>query len=111
MGTGEVSWGMPGAGSPAQPAPPAVLWGRRAELAEAINQRHENPDYLPGVTLTSALRATCDPAAALAGADLVVLARPPPTPPPDPARWAGPLPPPPPPPPPVKGAEARPNPR
>jgi glycerol-3-phosphate dehydrogenase (NAD(P)+) len=53
-----------------------VLWSRHPEPAEAINQRHENPDYLPGVTLPSALRATPDPAAALDGADVVVLAVP-----------------------------------
>ena len=47
-----------------------------AELAEAINGRHENPVYLPGVTLTGELRATADPALALAGAELVVLAVP-----------------------------------
>lgn len=27
-----------------------TLCGRRPELAEAINVRHENPDYLPGIT-------------------------------------------------------------
>ena len=53
-----------------------VLWARRAELTEAINARHENPGYLPGIALTSGLHATCDPAEALAGADLVVLAVP-----------------------------------
>nr|MBA2327949.1 NAD(P)H-dependent glycerol-3-phosphate dehydrogenase [Actinomycetota bacterium] len=25
-----------------------VLWARRPELAEAMRDRHENPDYLPG---------------------------------------------------------------
>jgi glycerol-3-phosphate dehydrogenase (NAD(P)+) len=54
----------------------AVLWGRRPELAEAINTMHESPGYLPGITLTPGLRATGDPAEALAGADLVVLAVP-----------------------------------
>jgi glycerol-3-phosphate dehydrogenase (NAD(P)+) len=53
-----------------------VLWGRRPELASAINSRHENPGYLPGIPLTPALRATGDPAEALRGADLVVLAVP-----------------------------------
>ena len=53
-----------------------VLWGRRPELAGAINARHENPGYLPGITLAPALHATGDPAQALAGADLVVLAVP-----------------------------------
>ena len=28
-----------------------VLWGRRPEIVEAINTKHENPDYLPGITL------------------------------------------------------------
>jgi glycerol-3-phosphate dehydrogenase (NAD(P)+) len=55
---------------------PAVLCGRHAELAEAINVRHENPGYLPGIPLTTELTATADPAQALAGADLVVLAVP-----------------------------------
>src|SRR6516162_11606855 len=54
----------------------AMLWGRQPELAEAINARHENPGYLPGITLTPGLYATGDPAEALAGADLVVLAVP-----------------------------------
>ncbi len=37
---------------------------------------HENPDYLPGIALPETLEATCDPAEALASADLVVLAVP-----------------------------------
>jgi glycerol-3-phosphate dehydrogenase (NAD(P)+) len=53
-----------------------VLWGREPKLAETINTRHENPGYLPGITLTPGLRATGDPAEALADADLVVLAVP-----------------------------------
>ena len=54
----------------------AMLRGREPRLAEAINIRHENPGYLPGITLTQSLTATGDPAEALAGADLVVLAVP-----------------------------------
>ena len=54
----------------------AMLWGRQPELAQAINARHQNPAYLPGITLTAGLYATGDPAEALAGADLVVLAVP-----------------------------------
>jgi glycerol-3-phosphate dehydrogenase (NAD(P)+) len=53
-----------------------VLWGRHAELTQEINARHENPGYLPGIPLSPALRATADPAQALDGADLVVLAVP-----------------------------------
>jgi glycerol-3-phosphate dehydrogenase (NAD(P)+) len=49
---------------------------RRPELAAAINTDHQSPDYLPGLTLPAALRATTDPAEAMADADLVVLAIP-----------------------------------
>jgi glycerol-3-phosphate dehydrogenase (NAD(P)+) len=55
---------------------PVTLWCRRSELADSINARHETPRYLPGVVLPAGLRATADPAEALAGADLVVLAVP-----------------------------------
>src|SRR4051812_18989330 len=53
-----------------------TLWARRPELAAAINDRHANADYLPGVTLPSRLHSTADAAAALEGADFVVLAVP-----------------------------------
>jgi glycerol-3-phosphate dehydrogenase (NAD(P)+) len=55
---------------------PVTLWGRRQAVTDAICGRHENPDYLPGIALPEALVATCDPAEALASADLVVLAVP-----------------------------------
>lgn len=50
-----------------------TLWARRPELAEAIEHRHENPEYLAGAALPEALRATSDLAAAVAGADVVVM--------------------------------------
>lgn len=53
-----------------------VLWGRRRELVEDVNTWNANPDYLPGITLPEALRATDDPEEALDRADLVVLAVP-----------------------------------
>ena len=53
-----------------------TLLSRRPELAESVNTTHCSPDYLPGVTLPAGLRATTDPAEALDGADLVVLAVP-----------------------------------
>ena len=74
MGAG--SWGTTFAQVLCDAGTPATLWCRRAELAEAISERHENPDYLPGVALTPALTATADPEQALDGADLVVLAVP-----------------------------------
>ncbi len=74
MGAG--SWGTTFAQVLCDAGTPAVLWARRDELAKAINETHENPDYLPGITLTDALRATSDPGEALEGSDLVVLAVP-----------------------------------
>jgi glycerol-3-phosphate dehydrogenase (NAD(P)+) len=53
-----------------------VMWGRRAELCQALNQTMRNPDYLPDIELPATVRATTDPAEAAAGADLVVLAVP-----------------------------------
>jgi glycerol-3-phosphate dehydrogenase (NAD(P)+) len=74
MGAG--SWGTTFAQVLCDAGTPAVLWCRRSQLADAINGAHENPEYLPGIPLTQSLTATADPAQALAGADLVVLAVP-----------------------------------
>ena len=74
MGAG--SWGTTFAQVLCDAGTPAVLWARRAELAKAINESRENVAYLPGITLTDALRATADAEEALDGADLVVLAVP-----------------------------------
>jgi glycerol-3-phosphate dehydrogenase (NAD(P)+) len=53
-----------------------TLWARREELAVAINDRHENPDYQPGIELPHTISGTHDVEKALHGADLVVLATP-----------------------------------
>jgi glycerol-3-phosphate dehydrogenase (NAD(P)+) len=74
MGAG--SWGTTFAQVLCDAGTPAVLCARRAELAKVINTNRENPDYLPGVKLTGALQATAEPAEALDGADMVVLAVP-----------------------------------
>jgi glycerol-3-phosphate dehydrogenase (NAD(P)+) len=74
MGAG--SWGTTFAQVLCDAGTPAVLCARRPDLAQAINASRENPDYLPGIKLTSALRATANPAEALDGADVVVLAVP-----------------------------------
>ena len=49
-----------------------VLWAREAEVVTAINQRHENPLFLPGIAVDPAIAATGDVAAA-ASADAVLL--------------------------------------
>lgn len=48
------------------------LWSRRPELAETINRRRENPDYLPGVAIPPSVRATADLAFAVDGSSVVV---------------------------------------
>jgi glycerol-3-phosphate dehydrogenase (NAD(P)+) len=53
-----------------------VLWARDAHTADAVNRLHENPRYLPGVRLDETLSASTDLAAALAGAECVLLATP-----------------------------------
>lgn len=73
---GAGSWGTTVAALATQNASSVVLWARRPELAQAIDTSHENPDYLPGRLLPASLRATSDLAAALAGAEAVVLAVP-----------------------------------
>jgi glycerol-3-phosphate dehydrogenase (NAD(P)+) len=53
-----------------------TLWARREEVAAAITEQRENPEYLPGVELPPRVSATHDVEKALHGADLVVLATP-----------------------------------
>ena len=53
-----------------------MLYARRASQAKAIGELHENPDYLPGITLTPVLEATAEAASALDGADIVAFAVP-----------------------------------
>ncbi|MEV7341124.1 NAD(P)H-dependent glycerol-3-phosphate dehydrogenase [Streptomyces sp. NPDC093544] len=70
------SWGTTMAAVFADAGNGVLVHARRSEVADAINTRHENPAYLPGVVLPDALRATTDPAQALTGADLVLLSIP-----------------------------------
>lgn len=51
------------------------IWAREPEVAAAINERHENTPFLPGVRLDPGIRATDDIAAA-ADADALILAAP-----------------------------------
>jgi glycerol-3-phosphate dehydrogenase (NAD(P)+) len=73
---GPGSWGTTFAQVLCDAGNEVVLWCRRAEIAQAVSTRHENPARLPGIALNPALRATADPSEALAGAELVVLAVP-----------------------------------
>jgi glycerol-3-phosphate dehydrogenase (NAD(P)+) len=73
---GAGSWGTTFAQVLCDAGTPVTLWSRSAAAAEAITATHENHRYLPGIALPESLTATADPAAALDGADLVVLAVP-----------------------------------
>jgi glycerol-3-phosphate dehydrogenase (NAD(P)+) len=53
-----------------------MVHARRDEVVDAINDRHENPRYLPGVLLPPRLQATKNTTFALSGAAYVVLSIP-----------------------------------
>jgi glycerol-3-phosphate dehydrogenase (NAD(P)+) len=73
---GSGSWGTAFGKVLADAGTDVVLWARRPEVAEAVRDRHENPDYLPGIALPDGLTATADAAEAVDGAEFVVLAVP-----------------------------------
>jgi glycerol-3-phosphate dehydrogenase (NAD(P)+) len=73
---GPGSWGTTFAQVLCDAGTETVLLGRSEATIQAISAGHENPQYLPGVRLNSALAATTDAAAALNGADMVVFAVP-----------------------------------
>ncbi len=54
----------------------SVLWARETDVVDAINSRHENPRFLPGIMLAPALTATDDMHAAITQARLVIYAAP-----------------------------------
>ncbi|GAB3298473.1 NAD(P)H-dependent glycerol-3-phosphate dehydrogenase [Epidermidibacterium keratini] len=74
MGAG--SWGTAFAKVLADAGSQVRLWGRRDEVVDSVNDRHENTDYLPGIPLPASLSATTDPGEALEDAGIVVLATP-----------------------------------
>lgn len=51
----------------------ATLWARDPAIVDAINTRHENPVYLPGIPLDPTIGATADISAALSGAEAVLV--------------------------------------
>ncbi|HVR77926.1 MAG TPA: NAD(P)H-dependent glycerol-3-phosphate dehydrogenase [Acidimicrobiia bacterium] len=72
---GAGSWGTTAA-LLAAGSSPTVLWARRSEVADHINQHRENPDYLPGLRLPESLSATARLREAVADASAVVMAVP-----------------------------------
>ncbi|MET8137464.1 NAD(P)H-dependent glycerol-3-phosphate dehydrogenase [Streptomyces sp. NPDC005251] len=70
------SWGTAVAKVLADAGSTVIVHARRCEIADAINTVHRNPGYFPDVELPASLTATTDPAAALDGAEYLVLSIP-----------------------------------
>ena len=73
---GGGAWGTALAGVARRAGREAVIWAREAEIVEAINGKHENTAFLPGVALDPGIRATADLAEAASGAKPVLLVAP-----------------------------------
>lgn len=74
MGAG--SWGTTFAQLACDAGQEVRLYARNPTQAAAIAATRQNTTYLPGITLPDTLRVTADPAEALSGAELVVVAVP-----------------------------------
>ncbi|PSJ62021.1 NAD(P)H-dependent glycerol-3-phosphate dehydrogenase [Pseudaminobacter soli (ex Li et al. 2025)] len=72
---GGGAWGTALALTAARAGNDVRIWARDPEMVEALKQG-KNPRYLPGITLEPALNATADLAAALDGADCVLVVTP-----------------------------------
>lgn len=73
---GAGSWGTAFAKVVADAGRSVVLWARRPEVAEDINESRRNREYLGDAELPPGVTATTDAATALDGADLVAIAVP-----------------------------------
>ncbi len=72
---GGGAWGTALACVTARNGHETLLWARDSMTVDSINTRHENPAYLPGISLPEGLRATDDLQLA-AGAGIVLLVTP-----------------------------------
>jgi len=70
---GGGAWGTALAMLAARAGAKVVLWARDPAIVAAINQRHQNPAYLPGIVLDPAIDATTDPETALSDAKAALL--------------------------------------
>jgi glycerol-3-phosphate dehydrogenase (NAD(P)+) len=73
---GAGSWGTTLANLLAVKGDTVRLWAYEPEVIEAINGQHENPIFLPGISLDPSLRAYADAREAVAGAAVIVSAPP-----------------------------------
>jgi glycerol-3-phosphate dehydrogenase (NAD(P)+) len=70
---GGGAWGTALALVAARAGANVMLWARDPAIVEAINRRHENPVYSPGITLDSAIAATTELDVALDEAEAALL--------------------------------------
>lgn len=73
---GAGAWGTALASVLVRPSRSVTLWAREPAVVEALNERHENETFLPGVTVSAEIAATGDLELAVAGADVVLLVSP-----------------------------------
>lgn len=73
---GQGAWGTAVANIFAEAGQKTVIWGRDSQASQSINQRHENPRYLKGITLSKNLTASLDLVQCLKEAELIVNALP-----------------------------------
>src|SRR5918992_3014253 len=73
---GGGSWGTTLANLLATKGDTVRIWAYEPEVVDAINQRHENPVFLPGIPLAPSLRAYADAREAVALASVIVSAAP-----------------------------------
>ena len=71
---GSGSWGTTFGKVLADGGAHVVMWARRAEVAQEIQEGHRNSEYLPGVNLPRTMSATAHLSEALDGASQVYLA-------------------------------------
>jgi glycerol-3-phosphate dehydrogenase (NAD(P)+) len=73
---GAGAWGTAIASVLAEGDRPVSIWSFESDVADDVNERHENRRYLPASALARSVRATTELTAAVEGASLVVLASP-----------------------------------
>ena len=57
---GAGSWGTTMAQVLADAGNDVLVWGRSEVVVTEINSSHTNSNYMPGIVLSPAMRATCD---------------------------------------------------
>ena len=70
------SWGTAVASVLAKNGHDVVLWARRKEMADTINETHENVEHLAGYALPTSLIASTDMAFACKDADMIIIGSP-----------------------------------